>query len=307
MNEQVEKLLANTSDETFTTVARGVLDDESAKITSTPIFEEITTSHADQRTIGIVKVSGSATSNGTGRDWSCVVKIIDPNFDGTHQTSADIKNEVQIYELGLFTGDEVPLRAAKCYLTENHQDGLSSLWLEDLSNGPQPPWSVGLFKTAANHIGQFNGFHVAQNTKLPIDILSNNFLWRHQRNDLKANAAELIQKRDTDIVRAAYAESSVESAVQFFELVAQLLEIGPSLPRGLAFGDTHARNLFPVGNQTIGIDWGTIGMEPLGCDFGVLIGSGLSYGVSEAALVIQKRASHLRLLCRRTLFKKLER
>ena len=79
MNEQVEKLLAGVSDDTFTTIARGVVGDDSATLVGTPIFDEITTSHNDQRTIGIVKVSGTAVSvrHGSHHNWSSVVKIID--------------------------------------------------------------------------------------------------------------------------------------------------------------------------------------------------------------------------------------
>ena len=59
-NEQVEKLLANASTETFTMVARGALDDASVTLVGKPKFAEITTGHNDKRTIGIVKVIGSA-------------------------------------------------------------------------------------------------------------------------------------------------------------------------------------------------------------------------------------------------------
>ncbi len=42
MKEQVEKLLVTTSNETFTTIARGVLDDQSATLVGKQKFNENT-------------------------------------------------------------------------------------------------------------------------------------------------------------------------------------------------------------------------------------------------------------------------
>jgi hypothetical protein len=287
MNRQIENLLAGVGSTTFETVARGALNDDSAALVGTPEFEEITTSHADLRTIGIVKVSGIATSQGPERNeqaWSTVVKIIDPTKEARR---AILDNEAQIYRLGLFNGDEVPFRAAKCYFIGSHEDDLSTLWLEDLSNAPQPPWNLEQFAVAANHIGQFNGHHLERDTKLPMDILRDSYIARLERHDRGSIAEELVQKRDTEIVKAAYAESSIELTIRFFGLVEQLKEAGRNLPHSLAFGNTHSRNLIPVGDETVGIDWGTVGMEPVGSDIGVLLGSPLSYGIQEASLLIQ--------------------
>jgi hypothetical protein len=290
MDVQVEKLLAGVGNTTFETVARGVLDDDSATLNSKPVFEEITTSHADLRTIGIVKISGTAQSasdpNGksTERAWSTVVKIIDPKKEARR---AILDNEAQVYKLGLFSGDEAPFRAAKCYFIGSHENDLSTLWLEDLSTAPQPPWNLEQFTAAANHIGQFNGHHLKHDTKLPIDVLNDSYITRLDRHDRSSIADELVEKRDTDAVKSAYAESSIESTIHLFELADRLIDAGQQIEHGLAFGDAHSRNLFPVDGQTIGIDWGTVGMEPVGSDIGVLLGSPLSYGIQEASLAIQ--------------------
>jgi hypothetical protein len=70
MNERVEQLLIGISNETLSIVARAVLDNPSAIVDETPAFEEITTSHYDLRTIGIVKVSGIASIRGEQYEWS---------------------------------------------------------------------------------------------------------------------------------------------------------------------------------------------------------------------------------------------
>ena len=61
MDERVEKLLNSTDIDTFSKIAQSALRDSGATATRTPTFAEITTSHNDQRTIGIVKVEGTAS------------------------------------------------------------------------------------------------------------------------------------------------------------------------------------------------------------------------------------------------------
>ena len=221
MNEQVEKLLAGVGETTFQIVVRQALGDDSATLTSTPVFEEITSSHVDLRTIGIVKISGtavtaqSAKGESTERAWSTVVKIIDLKKEARR---AILDNEAHVYRLGLFTGDEVPFRAAKCYFIGSHEDEHSTLWLEDLSSATQPPGNLKQFTTTANHIGQFNGHHLANNTKLPIEVLNDSYITRLKRQDRSSIEDELVQKRNTDAVKSAYAESSIESTIQLFKL-----------------------------------------------------------------------------------------
>ena len=43
--------------------------------------------------------------------------------------------------------------------------------------------------------------------------------------------------------------------------------------------------MFPLDDNTVGIDWGFVGNEPVGADVGVLIGSALTYTVGEAQMV----------------------
>ena len=73
---------------------------------------------------------------------------------------------------------------------------------------------------------------------------------------------------------------------EYAELFSRIGETGAALPHALSFGDCHSRNLFPVGDETVGIDWGAVGMYPIGADIGRMIGSPLSYGVKEANLVV---------------------
>ena len=286
MHDQVESILSNVSRETFETIARRVLGDPTATIAGAPTFEEITTSHNDQRTIGIVKVEGRAATNSGGRDWSTVVKAIDPSLaSGDAARWSFVENEQKVYELGLFAEDGLPLRPAKCHLVQTTEEGIVLLWIEDLSFAPQPPWTLEHFISAANHLGHFNGYHAARSTVLPFDIGRDAYHFRWVDQPRRENSEELIENRESKSVRDAYGSTPVESYMEFVNLYEQALEKAKAMPHGLTFGDSHARNMFPIDAETVGIDWANMAFDPIGVDVGVLIGSALTYGVDEAETV----------------------
>lgn len=290
MNEQVEKLLADFSDDTFTTVARGVLGDSSATPLGDLTFSAIDTPHNDDRTIGIVKVSGTAVTgdNGIHQKWSSVVKIIDQSVPTNDAANWGFpENEVKVYELGLLADDAVQLRPAKCYLAHRDSEGRYVLWLEDLSGAPQPPWRLDQFISTANHLGQFNGYHFASKTELPIKVTENAYYLRMSAIEWHAEYSKLMEIPDDPILRRMFGDTPLEPGLEYSEMFERALEVAKSLPHSLAFGDSHARNLFPLGSETVGIDWASLAYDPIGCDIGVLIGSPLSFTKIERQFAAQ--------------------
>ena len=291
MNEQVEKILAAVDVESLTTIARNVLNDDSATLEGDPVFAEITNNHNDDRTIGIVKVSGTAVSirHGSHHNWSSVVKIIDQSVPTTGDVGAWCfpENEVKVYELGLLNDDEVQLRPAKCYLAEQNSDGLHILWLEDLSDAPQPPWTLDHFISAANHLGQFNGYHFVNKTELPIEVTKDAYSLRMTAFEWHSDYSKLMEIPDDPILRRVFGDIPLEPGLEYAATYERALEVAKSLPHSLSFGDSHSRNLFPLGSKTVGIDWASIAYDPIGCDIGVLIGSPLSFGKAERQLTAQ--------------------
>ncbi len=49
--------------------------------------------------------------------------------------------------------------------------------------------------------------------------------------------------------------------------------------------------MFPLGSETVGIDWASLTIDPIGVDIGVLIGSALSWGVEEAQTITQNESA----------------
>ena len=288
MNEQTRQVLSRVNFETIEIIARAVLEDASASPIGEPQFDEITASHGDRRTIGIVKVSGDAMSEGTTKRWSAIAKIIDPNAIGREDDSRGditLDNEWAVYGLRLFMEDGLPMRPAKCYLTQRVHDRYRILWLEDLSHAPQPPWEYEHFVNAANHLGQFAGFHMANGTRVPLEMQSDWYLSRFSAEQAFAGAQSLLDEQGSYQSKIAYRDVPVESAMELAALIGPLYSRGQDAPHCLSFGDSHSRNMFPLDHTTVAIDWGFIGSEPIGADVGVLIGSSLTYSTHEAQLV----------------------
>jgi hypothetical protein len=290
MHEQVEQLLASTSDKTFTTIARGALGESSAELLGSPTFEEITNSHNDDRTIGIVKVSGTAVSvrQSSHHSWSSVVKIIDQSVPTNNAANWGFpENEAKVYEQGLLVDAEVQLRPAKCYLAQQGNNGLHILWLEDLSGAPQPPWTLDHFINTANHLGQFNGYHFVNKTELPIEVTQDAYYLRMSTIEWHSEYSKLMEVPDDPIVRRVFRDTPLEPGLEYSDRFERALVVAKSLPHSLSFGDSHARNLFPLGSETVGIDWANLAFDPIGCDVGVLIGSPLSFTKIERQFTAQ--------------------
>jgi hypothetical protein len=287
MNEQVEQFITGISNETFEKVAREILGEPNAVIVGTPSVAEINTSHNDARTIGIVKVSGDASVSNESMPWSSVVKIIDPaalaTSGDTSWVSVDL--EYQVYELGLLSDPGVPLRPAKCYLAEVSDADIRTLWLEDLSGATQPPWGAPTFIAAAYHLGRFDGHYSQNRADLPFEIPTDVYSLRWGEQDFVARTNKLRDPKYSNFVNGAFADISIDVAEEFASLAHKIFHKAKSVPHGLSFGDSHARNLFPGESETVGIDWAGLANEPLGADIGVLIGSGLTFGISEARMI----------------------
>jgi hypothetical protein len=288
MNEQVEKILADVGVDALTMIAREMIGDDSATLVGDLAFADIDTPHNDDRTIGIVKVSGSAVSvrHGSHHTWSSVVKIIDQSVPTNDAANwAFPENEAKVYELGLLVDDGMRLRPAKCYLAQQNNDGLHIHWLEDLSGAPQPPWNLEQFVSTANHLGQFNGYHSVNKTELPIEVSQDAYFLRASAIKWRSDYSELMElPPDDPILRRVFRDTSLEPGLEYTIAFGRALEVAKSLPHGLSFGDSHPRNLFPFGSETVGIDWASLTRDPIGCDIGVLIGSPLSFTEAEVQL-----------------------
>jgi len=117
-------------------------------------------------------------------------------------------------------------------------------------------------------------------------MLEDGFQLRWGSQDYGAIAEQMLEARYSSVTQQAYSQAPVDAGIKLAKLVRPVLERARSLPHSIAFGDSHSRNMFPLGSQAVGMDWMAVSSETTGVDIGVLIGSNLTFGVSKAAMII---------------------
>ena len=105
--------------------------------------------------------------------------------------------------------------------------------------------------------------------------------------DVHSEYSKLMDIPDDPIVRRVFGETQLETGLEYTPAWVRAMEVAKSLPHTLSFGDNHAKNLFPLGSETVGIDWASLANDPVGCDIGVLIGSPLSFTHGEIQFAAQ--------------------
>jgi hypothetical protein len=288
MSEQIEKLLAEVSRDTFEKVARGVLDDPSAKLVGTPEWQPIGGVHNDWQTVAVLMCVGRADSGGSEKPWSAVFKYIDLSVAvNPHALGMDPRNEIALYRDGLLADSTMPFRAAKCFLIDQHDSDHFSLWLEDLSTAVQPPWSVEQYKMASGCIGQFQGKHISEGTQLP--YVADNDVFKSRWAGWAFDQALKVyrEQRNHPDFKRAFSGKRLDLVIELIQSFPVLLERVGQVERVLSHGDCHARNLFLTDDALVGIDWAGISYEPLGSDFGQMAGAGFSWLDDERIAVAE--------------------
>jgi hypothetical protein len=88
--------------------------------------------------------------------WSSVLKILDPRIRERITGHGAVK-EIEALKSGDLELIDTALRPAPVFELTDQGDESYALWMKDLSDGVQPPWTGEQFIESARHIGQFNG------------------------------------------------------------------------------------------------------------------------------------------------------
>jgi hypothetical protein len=287
VDERLQRILDGIPEHELSRVAAGVLGLTAARIDGRPTLSEITTPHAEDRTIGIVKVSGTAG----GRPWASVVKIVDlavPEAARVAGVTAP-QNEEIVYEEGYFASDGLPFRPARCYGVSRPGEALKVIWLEDLTGATPPPFSLDQIAQVARQIGEWNGRQAAEPQAVAFAVGQDAYIPRLRRFMHVPFLEKLRALDGTPLVRAMYGDQPIDIAFTFFALMQELLDRNRALPHSLCFGDCSAGNLFVLGNETVAVDWASLTNDPLGCDGGCSVGSCFTWGPDYAEVLVHER------------------
>lgn len=255
-----------------------------------PAYEEIDKTHADARTIGIIRAVGTASvGGGAAQPWSSVLKLVDLAVEGFNNSDSSPANEERVYERALFAGTGLKFRPARCFHVSHPADNVTVLWLEDLTRAKGAPFELRELRQILRHLGEWNAVMARDPPPLDFSTSSDFPKRRWDRWNFPARVADLQRLNGDPMVGDLYARQPLSLAAQFVTVLAQLVERSSSLPHALSFSDAPIGNFFCIADETVAIDWSGIGIEPLGADGGCLVGSALTWGPRFANVAANER------------------
>jgi hypothetical protein len=272
-------------------IVRNVLGDSSAVPLPGCTAEPVGGAHFDTRTGAILRVRGTARSAGGQTTWSAVVKTVELTpASAEYLGFIDPAREVSAYSYGLFDSPSSAFRAAKLYGITDRSDTVKWLWLEDLSDAAQPPWSAEEYLQTARHLGRFNGEWTAKELPSQSWLSRDTIRRRFAIPEGPGHFRALREHRDHPAVRTTFSNETVDRLLRFEEDMAVIHAAVSPFEQTVCHGDCVARNLFPYTDAagrpiTVAVDWSGVGIDFVGCDGGTMFGSGMSWGLDEAELV----------------------
>jgi hypothetical protein len=241
-------------------------------------------------TLGLWKVAGKYSNGTSSSRWSAIVKAVDPDSKDFLAGFNHAWRELETLRSGQLSRFDTGLQTPPVYGITDRTDGTSWIWMKDLSDSVQPPWSTGSFLSAARHIGMFNG-HWPESNKPDGTWVSTD-----GSTDRRTTAPELYRAANTslaslsdhpDVIRATEG-TGLNRVLKIYDDLLTMIEATNKFPRSVAHNDIHARNVFPVDDgTTIAIDWASVGLSPTGVDGGGLAGASITWGQDEADLIEQ--------------------
>jgi hypothetical protein len=248
---------------------------------------------AGTATVGIYRVAGEAnTSTGT-RPWSAVVKVLGAGEIGGQMDRVVAERELAVYRAGVFAVPQGGVRSPLCYVVQERNE-LHFIWMEDLSGAPQAPWIPEYFIQTAYHFGKFNA-HWPEQDLPDWEWLSRDTLrQQYDAPEDHESFQRLSELQKHPLVGRALPPDVLQGLLQLWEEHDELLMKVEATYKGICHGDCHPKNLFPMtdtgaGTFTIAFDWTSVGIENLGCDIGMLLGSPVKWlelSLDEAAALV---------------------
>lgn len=220
----------------------------------------------------VFRVHGEAEDAGKAVAWSLILKTVKPAADANDPAGVHYwKREVLAYQSGSLhrlPGGNVT--APACYQVDERPNGSIWLWLEDVKEDVDSPWSIDQYAAAARHLGQFSGAYLMGHP-LPTEP----WIARQWLRKYVENAAPMI-----DFLRAnphhslavgLYRYDGLAQILALWDDHRPILDTLDGLPQVLCHQDAFRGNLFARGGKTVLIDWSYLGTAPVGAELVALV------------------------------------
>ncbi len=291
--------LATVPSATMTTLARQVLGEESAEIGAW--HPQAIHGGLGVSSIGILRLVGIARIAGEARPWSLVLKAIRPPApeSATARMERDEghvlywRREANAYQSGLLSDLPAGLVAPLCYGVDERPDGSVWLWLEDLHDAIGWPWPAERYRLAARDLGRFGGAYA---TGRPVPdypwLCADHAASWFDRFAAGAAAAMRDETWANPVLQAVFPVPVVDRTRRLITEHEAIRGQLARLPRVLCHHDSWSRNLFARRRdgreETVAVDWATVGPGPIGSDCGMLLATSMFFGDLDPAMVVRE-------------------
>jgi hypothetical protein len=264
-------------------------------------------------TVALIRLAGIAQTKEVREvPWIVVLKVAadtdmtgDPLIDQyTHEAQGPNywKREALAFSSGLLTGWPGPLMPVRCYGVNEESEDQVWIWLEAREGArPHALWAIEQLASAAY---AFGAFAAQWQAKLP-DVAR--YPWLAQRwvrgwvSVVRPYAVDHFLEHNGcghgSLVEPFLNKRARHRIAELISDADELLATFESLPCTLAHHDRQWGNLFAATPaefpaRTVVIDWGFLGIAPIGCDLGLHIGQNIfSWGIDQRRAAEHDQAS----------------
>jgi hypothetical protein len=220
----------------------------------------------------VFRFQGSAREAGETFPWSLILKTVKlTEKTGDPGGIWYWKREALAYQSGLLhrlPGGNVT--APACYEVQERPDGSLWLWLEEVKDDIGAPWPVEHYAVVARHLGQFNGAYLVGQAFPCEPWVTRN--WLRQYVEHAASMIEFVRSDPGHpTVMALFPGDFLAQILATWEERERILEVVENLPQVFCHQDAFKRNLFARQNKTVAIDWGYMGIAPVGSELVALV------------------------------------
>jgi hypothetical protein len=220
----------------------------------------------------VFRLQGEAEDAGETLPWSLILKVVRPTENASDPGGIWYwKREALAYQSGML--HRLPggnITAPTCYAVNERPDGSIWLWLEDVKEDIDSPWSVEQYAVAARHLGQFNGAFLAGQALPSESWITHNWLRKYVEN--AAPMVEFIRSNPNHpIVMKLYPGDALAQILATWDEHEAILDVLDHLPQVFCHQDAFRGNLFNRQGKTVVIDWGYLGTAPVGTELVALV------------------------------------
>ncbi len=227
----------------------------------------------------VFRINGMAReAAGESIPWSLILKIARPSEKAADPAGIWYwKREPLAFQSGLL--NNLPggnVSGPACYEVEERPDGNLWIWMEVVKDEAPAPWSIEQYALAARHLGQFNGAYLTGHPFPSEPWIARDWLRKYVEN-----AAKMIEfvrgNPGHPMIRHMFPGIVLAQILAVWDERERILDVLDHLPQVFCHQDAFKRNLFARNGRTIAIDWGYMGITPVGAELVPLVAASLGF------------------------------